>query len=401
MTWKRAVFSRVLCRHLSTPSLFPQYEGLKITRILVYKADLPLHESSYKWSGGNSVQVFDATIVRIETNKGIVGHGENTPLGPAYLPAYAQGTRAGISQLGPSLIGADPTRLNQINVLMDQCLRGHPYVKSAIDMACWDILGKVAGLPVCELLGGRFGDSFPLYRAISQGTPDEMASNVDKYVAEGYTKFQLKVGGDPLEDIRRIRIVRTLLDERTSKSGQYMPLMCDANTGWLRHEALQVVNGVRDLDVYIEQPCMTYDECLSVRRGTSLPIVLDECMDDIGVLVRIIADKAADVINLKISKVGGLTKARAVRDLAVAAGIPMNIEDTWGGDIVTAAIAHLAHSTPTKLLFCSTDFNSYGPAEIAKTTAHRRNGRLAAPTEPGLGVEPCYDVLGLPVIDIK
>lgn len=125
------------------------------------------------------------------------------------------------------------------------------------------------------------------------------------------------------------------------------------------HDALRVVNGVRDLDVYIEQPCLSYEECVSVRRMCPLPFVVDESMDDIGMLTRIIADKSADLINLKISKVrecfcapavklflltvscflvqvGGLTKARAVRDLAVSAGIAMNIEDTWGGDIVTA-----------------------------------------------------------------
>ena len=176
-----------------------------------------------------------------------------------------------------------------------------------------------------------------------------------------------------------------------------MPLMCDANTGWQRHEAMQVINAVKDIDVYIEQPCLTYEECLSVRQHCPLPMILDECVDDIGVLVRLLGDKAADVINLKISKVGGLTKARAIRDLAVASGIPMNIEDTWGGDIVTAAIAALAHSTPPQFLFCSTDFNSYGPVVIAETTARRNNGKLCAPKEPGLGVFPVRETLGKPI----
>eukprot|EP01035_Chromulina_nebulosa_P021531 gene21531-27878_t len=117
----------------------------KITRITVYKVDLPLHEKSYKWSGGNYVTSFDATIVRLETSLGVVGYGENTPLGPNYLPAYAEGTRSGIKRMAPDLLGADPTKINHINYLMDKLLKGHPYVKSAIDMACWDILGKVSG----------------------------------------------------------------------------------------------------------------------------------------------------------------------------------------------------------------------------------------------------------------
>ena len=160
-----------------------------------------------------------------------------------------------------------------------------------------------------------------------------------------------------------------------------------------------VINGVKDLPhTYIEQPCLTYAECVAVRRHCSLPMILDECMDDIGVLVNIIAEKSADMINLKISKVGGLSKARTIRDLAVASRIPMNIEDTWGSDIITAAISHLAQSTPPQFLFCSTDFNSYGPVSIAQTTAKRGHdtATLVAPTDPGLGVEPYPHVLGQP-----
>jgi L-alanine-DL-glutamate epimerase-like enolase superfamily enzyme len=108
-----------------------------------------------------------------------------------------------------------------------------------------------------------------------------------------------------------------------------------------------------------------------------------------------------DVINLKISKVGGLTKARQIRDLCVELGIALTIEDTWGGDIVTAAVAHLAHSTPPELLFSSTDFNSYVTVSIAEGAPRRVKGRLSAPTAPGLGVQPRMDVLGKPVLTIK
>ena len=161
-------------------------KDVKIKRIQVYQVDLPLHETNYKWSGGKSVSTFDATVVKITTNSGVVGYGESTPLGPSYLPAFALGCRAGIAQLAPSLINENPTLLNQLNMKMDHLLKGHNYAKSPIDVACWDILGKIAGVPVCELLGGRFGDKFPLYRAISQGSPEEMAANVEKYLGQGY-----------------------------------------------------------------------------------------------------------------------------------------------------------------------------------------------------------------------
>src|SRR6516162_1786286 len=118
---------------------------MKISRILAYRIDLPLHEGDYKWSGGKSVAVFDSTVVAVQTDAGIVGHGEVCPLGPAYLPAYAAGCRAGLAELSPHLIGANPLELEKINRRMDAALKGHPYVKSAVDMAFWDILGKVTG----------------------------------------------------------------------------------------------------------------------------------------------------------------------------------------------------------------------------------------------------------------
>jgi len=178
---------------------------MRITEISGYRVELPLHEGSYKWSGGNSVSVFDSTVVAVKTDAGITGFGEICPLGPAYLPAYAAGARTGITELAPHLLGHDPTQLSVINGLMDQAMRGHPYVKSALDMACWDILGQASGQAVATLLGGCFGEDFPLYRAISQDTPEAMAASIRNYRAQGYTKFQLKVGGDPDIDIARIK----------------------------------------------------------------------------------------------------------------------------------------------------------------------------------------------------
>jgi cis-L-3-hydroxyproline dehydratase len=363
---------------------------MRISQISVYRVELPLHEGSYKWSGGNSVSVFDSTIVAVQTDEGLTGFGEVCPLGPAYLPAYATGARTGIAELAPQLIGSDPIRLGLINQQMDQAMRGHPYVKSAIDMACWDLLGQVTQQPVATLLGGSYGEDFALYRAISQESPQAMADHIATYRSEGYTKFQLKVGGDPDVDIERIRMCADQL-----QTGDV--LIADANTGWTQHQALRVAHGVRDIDVYIEQPCLSYEECLVVRRHTNRPFVLDEVIDGLSMVLRAVADQAMDVINLKISKVGGLTKARQIRDLCVASGIALTIEDTWGGDIVTAAIAALAHSTPTNLLFSATDFNSYVTVSTAEGAPLRQHGRLAASREPGLGIKPRMDVLGTPV----
>ena len=367
---------------------------MKIKRIMAYQVDLPLHEGSYKWSGGKSVDVFDSTIVAVETDDGHIGYGECCPLGPFYLPSYGAGVRAGIKELGPHLIGQNPLETGKLNQLMDQCMKGHPYVKSPIDIACWDIKGQVTGMPICEMLGGRYGDDFILYRAISQIEPEAMATNVKKYRDEGYRRFQLKVGGNPDEDIERIKLAAAELNPGDK-------LIADANTGWLMHEAARVVRAVDDIDVYIEQPCETYEECLSIRERTSHPFILDEVINGIDILVRGHADRAMDVVNIKISKFGGITKAALARDLCVKLGIAMTLEDSWGGDVTTAAISHLAHSTPTDYLFTATDFNSYVTVSTADGAPQRNNGRMSASNDPGLGIKPIMNILGNPLLEIS
>jgi len=365
---------------------------MKITAIRAYQVDLPLKEGRYSWSNGNFVELFDSTVVEVETDEGITGYGECCPLGSAYLPAYAAGVRSGLAEVAPKVIGMDPRALDVVNRHMDAVLRGHPYVKSAIDMACWDILGKATGMPLYALLGGKAQENVKLYRAISQVEPAAMAANVAGYRAEGYTKFQLKVGADADTDIERIRLCA-----KEMRAGDI--LVADANTGWTMHEAARVVHAVRDIDVYIEQPCPSYEECLITRRRTALPFILDEVITGVDSLTRGLADGAMDVINLKISKVGGLTRARLMRDLCVSSGVPMTIEDTWGGDIITAAIAHLAQSTPENFVFSATDFNSYGTVVMADDAPRRVRGTMTASDAPGLGVTPDPQVLGEPVLE--
>ncbi len=200
---------------------------MKITAIRAYQVDLPLKEGRYSWSNGNFVEVFDSTVVAIETDEGITGYAECCPLGSAYLPSYARGVRAGLEEIAPKLIGLDPTNLGLVNRTMDAALNGHPYVKAPLDIACWDLLGKASGLPLVTLLGGSAQDEVRLYRAISQEDPDQMAKKIAGYKAEGYTKFQLKVGGNADDDIARIRACREILDDTDI-------LVADANTGWNR-----------------------------------------------------------------------------------------------------------------------------------------------------------------------
>ena len=367
---------------------------MKIERILAYQAELPLEEGSYAWSEQKTIHAYDTTIVRLDTDADITGWAEVCPLGPTYLPAYAEGARAGIRELAPHLLGEDPREVGRIGRVMDYALKGHPYVKSPIDIACWDILGKSANMPVCELLGGRFGESFPVYRSISQDTPDVMADRIQMHQKQGFRAWQLKVGGsDPDIDIARIRAASQVA------SGEL--IVADANTGWLTHQALKVVKAVRDLDVSIEQPCLTYGECLTVRRHTDLPFILDECIDGVEALIQGHGDGAMDVVNVKIGKVGGLTKAKQVRDLCVSLGLGITIEDMPGGDITGATILHLAHSTPERHRFSVTSSYLKTTRSIAVGGPKVVNGETSANQLPGLGVEPIDDELGKPIFELS
>ena len=367
---------------------------MKITCIKVYKIALPLKEGSYKWSHNSEIKEFDNTIIKIETDSEFFGYGEVCTLGSAYLPAYARGVRTGIKEIGKSLIGLDPTNIQEINNVMDKNLKGHPYVKSPIDMACWDLLGNTYKMPVWKLLGGKFGEAIDLYRAISQEDPLLMSKKVKQYKQEGYSKFQLKVGGNPFEDIQRIIQVRSILDPSDI-------LVADANTGWLMHDALKVIKETEHLDIYYEQPCMTYKECLIIRKKTKNPFILDESIDSIDSFLNAINDGAMDAINIKISKIGGITKSKLLRDLCVEMQIPMTIEDSWGGDIATAAIAHLAHSTPEKYRFSSTDFNNYNSVTYTSGSPQKKNGQMQASDNFGLGIKVNEELLGLPVLEIN
>ena len=367
---------------------------MKIVRIDVYRVDYELIRDVYSWSHGQSVSVMNSTIVKLTTDEGLVGYGENCPLGSAYMASYPAGIPAGIGELAPAILGADPLQTAEINRIMDNAMMGHNYVKSPVDIACWDILGRSAGLPACILLGGRCADDYPLYRPVSMDTPEKMAEAVRGFLDEGYHRFQLKVGADPDEDIARIVAVRAILSDGDI-------LVADANTGWNTAAATRVVNGVADVDVYIEQPCPTLRECLSIRKRTSLPMIIDELIIDAPSMLEAYYAGAMDGINIKLSRVGGLTKARQIRDLAQVLGLSVTMEDGHAGDVSTTAVSHLVGSTQPQFYFTSSDQNCHNKLRISPDAPRREDGRLSVPTGPGLGITVDEAALGEPVLTLE
>ncbi|NOD92625.1 mandelate racemase [Ruegeria sp. HKCCD4884] len=365
---------------------------MKITRIRVFQTGLPYVGGAYVWGAGNAIETAIASVVVIDTDAGLQGCGEFSPCGENYMIAHSEGVPALARLIAPKLLGEDPRQVARIEQLMDHLVQGHGYAKAPFDAACWDILGKACDQPVWMLLGGKLTNGAPMYRVAPQKAVDETVAEMNVYRDQGYRQFQVKVGGDWATDIDRIRTTVPLL-----QSGE--KAMADANQGWRVDNAIRVARATRDLDFILEQPCRTYEECRQVRRVAEQPMKLDECVTGIHMAQRIVADRGAEICCLKISNLGGISKARRVRDYLVDNRIPVVSEDTWGGEITTSVVAHFAASTPPEYLQNTTDLMNYNTRSTGIGGPTAKDGKLFASDTPGLGVAPDFESLGAPVAE--
>lgn len=364
---------------------------MKITKITVYQLDMPLTEPYWLSGGRLKFEKLDSTFVRIDTDEGLTGWGEGCPWGHTYLPAHGPGIRAGIETLAPFLIGLDPRSLRHVNQVMDLQLPGHPYVKSPIDMACWDILGQASGMPLWQLMGGERADPVLVNSSISTGTPDEMLALIGKAAAKGYTVHSAKVGGTDIGlDIDRIEAI----SEGLPKGHK---VTFDVNRAWQPGVAVQVLNSVKARD-WVEQPCETLDQCAHVAARVGNPIMLDECMHSFGDHLEAWKQRACEGVKVKPNRVGGLTKALQIRDFGVSVGWQMHIEDLGGSALADTAAIHLAASTPEANRLASWLCHYHLAVDPVPGQGARNAQGLATPPEaPGLGVTPDPERLGAPV----
>jgi len=353
---------------------------------------LPYSGGVYRLSGGREYAGFDASFVCITTECGIEGWGESTPFGATYIAAHGAGARAGITEIAPSLLGQDPRHLDRINETMDGALVGHNHAKTPIDVACWDIFGKSVDMPVCDLLGGRTINALPLISSIYAGDPQDMRTRVRAHREAGYMGHSIKIGSDPVLDAE---CIKACLADR--QSGEYF--IVDANGGMSAENALRLLSLLpNNLDFVLEAPCSTWRECLSVKRSTSVPIIWDELAQTEEDIVSLIAQDGADGIGLKISKNGGLTRCRRQRDICIAAGYTMSVQDTTGSDIAFAAIVHMGQTVPKKFLRCVLECRDMISVKTADGDYVVENGFITAPKSPGLGIKPRMGVLGEAVL---
>ena len=364
---------------------------MKITRLSVYQVDLPLEHPYWLSAGRLKFECLDATLVKVETDAGITGWGEGTPWGHTYVPAHGPGIRAGIETMASFILGLDPRRVLDVERAMDLALPGHLYAKSPIDMACWDIAGKAAGLPIADLMGGGSRTPRPIASSVGAKTIEETRAVMQRYRDRGYVAHSVKIGGDVERDVARIRDVESI-----RLPGEIV--LYDVNRGWTRQQALRVMQATEDLKVMVEQPGETLDDIAAIRPLHSAAVSVDESLVTLQDAARIARDGLAEIFGIKLNRVGGLTKAARMRDVALAHGIDMFVMATGGSVLADTEALHLAATIPDINCHAVWACQDMLTVDIAGGRGPRNTaGHLHLPEEPGLGVEPNEDQLGQPV----
>ena len=334
-------------------------------------------------------------IVRLRTDAGLEGWGETCPLGTTYQPAHAGGAIAAINEMAGAIVGGSVLP-RQLSVRMDSALEGHRYAKAALDIAAWDILGKSAGMPLNQLLGGALSDPVQSYYAIAPLAPDEAVRIALDRVADGYQALQLKIGSSDLEqDCETVRRVWESVPRSVS-------IAADANRALLVEETLHLSRNLADVPIAIEQPCSTAEEMRSLKGRLHHPLYWDESTTSPSVVLEALGQGYCDGFGMKLTRVGGITPMLGVRDMAVAKGVKLSVDDSWGGDIIAAACAHVGSTVPPKLFRGTWICRPYLSGSYDQNDGIVvENGQITLPDRPGLGICPDANLFGEPVIRME
>ena len=313
----------------------------RIKEIRVYKFPLPA-STVYNMSS-SQVTTPESTIVEIIDSKGVRGYGEACMATPQAQLSSNEKIRSSLKILASALIGAEPTNLSFIQNSMDEALKAESESKAAIDIACWDLLGKTRAATISDLLGGAKTKRVTTYHEVGIGDPETAARETQNLQKSGINRIQLKAGGRSIElDIECILAV-----SRVIAAGATLDV--DANCGWSEEEAIEVSQACSSVSMSLEQPCATEEALYRIKPHLLHPLIVDESASDFYTISKMISSGLADGFGMKISRVGGLTEMRMVRNVCIDNKIPMSSDDAWGGDIVTAAGVALGSTMPAKL----------------------------------------------------
>ncbi|ASN06048.1 mandelate racemase/muconate lactonizing enzyme family protein [Virgibacillus necropolis] len=352
---------------------------MKITEIEIIAIQLPLIDPfviSYA-----TYDSMPSIIVKITTDTGLVGYGEGVADEHVTGESWDSTFHVLKSTLAPKIVGENPMNVERIHNIMNKEIFAVPTAKAAIDIACYDVVGKALDVPAYALLGGRYHDKFPITHVLSIDTCEKMADEAVSRVEQGYRSFKMKVGTNVFEDVKRIQAVQ-------ERVGDESLIRVDVNQGWKSSaatvQALNKLNGVT-LD-WLEQPVAAndIDGMAEVKAKTTTPLMIDEGLRGFPEMREVIAKRAADKVNIKLMKCGGIYPATKLAHMAEMAGIDCQIGSMVESSIGSAAGFHVAFS---KKVITSVELT--GPLKFAKDVGNLKYDVpfIQLNEKPGLGID--------------
>jgi muconate cycloisomerase len=366
---------------------------VKIARIETYPVRVPLKPERHMQSSLGKHTVSDYVLVRLLTDSGIEGAGEAT-VTPVWSGETVWGCQAVIDRLfAPLLVGCDVSDIAELDHRMDAACKHNWFAKSAVEMACWDVLGKAAGKPVHELLGGAVRPlTFACRFSMGAYDLDRARRVAAERIAAGFQTIKVKVGGEASDDLHRVRAVREVI-------GPDRALDIDANCGWSADMAIRKIKALADCRLaLVEQPTPDgdYAALARVRRETGATIMADDMCFDLVHARELLRNEACDVINVYPGKQGGIAKAKRMVELAAECGVACTIGSNLELDVATAAMGHL-------IVACRNMQVERFPGDALGPIYHefpvvRRplvidGPRVTVPGDLGLGVEVDWNVV--------
>jgi L-alanine-DL-glutamate epimerase-like enolase superfamily enzyme len=373
---------------------------MRLVELSCFAVDIPTQHDTYVMSHGRVLTAFPSTVVKVIAEDGTVGWGEACTLGSNYLDGFPASAHETVRLLADWVLTCDVFAPGVLVDGMDDLVIGNLTGKAAIDIALWDLRGRLLQRPVADLLGGVKSRSMPGFKAISLGTTEQMVAEVHEAAARGYRAWQLKLGDNPLADAARVRAVA----EAIPADSTFMT--SDANKGWTVAQALQFAGCLGDANTYVEQPCATLAELGRLAAVMPRPLMADESLKSEADALELLRSGCIDAINLKVVRVGGLTKAARIRDLARAAGWMILADEPQGADLATAGLTHFAATIDADRLlgtayFMGPDMKISYQHPGAATGPRFDDGRVLYDDSPGLGVEIDEAVFGEPLFTVR
>jgi L-Ala-D/L-Glu epimerase len=361
---------------------------MKITKIEVTPASLPMRLFTDAYAGYDRGEF---AFIRVETDEGIVGYGEapSSVIVGFYGETLETVTRSIRSVLAPKLIGEDPMNIRRLTSIMDLAQGNSFIAKTGLDLAFYDLIGKILKVPVCTLLGGKQRDRIKACSEIGIVRSDQMASEALRLVEIGFKVIKIKTGGDEEDEMKGIAKVRDSV-------GDEIELRVDPNAGWSREETVHATKTLIKCNVrYLEQPLPGWDlEGLAwIRKSTGMPIMVDESVWTPQDVARVAKMEAADFVNIKITKTGGLKKGIEVYDAAAAHGLPCVIGTELESCMGLPAKLHIAAALEKLPLACEFTEIAFQKLALEGQVKLDREGMLEVPSGHGLGFAPAFDLI--------